>query len=150
MHSLPLDETLLSAHCRSYVWYMGAMKFLKDVATFGIIFWTPTLIRAILDGTSIKLALPEDEEEGGEEDALQPHGRRRQLRAAGKALAGAAVWVVNVLPGGAVRQLLTGEQDAGEGELTSHVSSIMLPTHQNLYIPCCSAAVTSRHAAYVR
>lgn len=95
---------------------MGAMKFLKDVATFGIIFWTPTLIRAILDGTSIKPHLPGEQEQGVEEDALQPHGRRRQLQAAGNLLAGAATWVLASVPEGAVRQLLTGEQEAGGDE----------------------------------
>ncbi|PNH10102.1 putative metabolite transport protein NicT [Tetrabaena socialis] len=31
-----------------YVWYMGAVKFVRDIASFGIIFWTPTIVNALI------------------------------------------------------------------------------------------------------
>ena len=35
---------------RRYVWYLGVMKFTRDIASFGIIFWTPTIVDALLKG----------------------------------------------------------------------------------------------------
>ncbi|GLI63121.1 hypothetical protein VaNZ11_006027 [Volvox africanus] len=31
-----------------YVWYMGAIKFVKDIASFGLIFWAPTIVNTLL------------------------------------------------------------------------------------------------------
>ncbi|GFR50773.1 hypothetical protein Agub_g13038, partial [Astrephomene gubernaculifera] len=36
------------AVANKYVWYMGAVKFLRDIASFGLIFWAPTIVNALL------------------------------------------------------------------------------------------------------
>eukprot|EP00798_Chlamydomonas_sp_ICE-L_P031039 gene31039-7131_t len=53
--SLTTWELLRGAFNNPFVWYMGASKFVRDVAGFGIIFWTPTIVNAIIKGTSIHL-----------------------------------------------------------------------------------------------
>ncbi|GAX80806.1 hypothetical protein CEUSTIGMA_g8242.t1 [Chlamydomonas eustigma] len=46
---------LKAAFSNKFVWYLGAVKFFKDIAGFGIIFWTPSVVQSILDGNTMHL-----------------------------------------------------------------------------------------------
>mmetsp|Transcript_32572 Transcript_32572/g.71901 ORF Transcript_32572/g.71901 Transcript_32572/m.71901 type:complete len:559 (+) Transcript_32572:67-1743(+) len=50
-------ELVAAAASNPYAWYLGAVKFVRDIAGFGIIFWTPTIVQAILKGNAISLDL---------------------------------------------------------------------------------------------
>lgn len=51
-----------------WLWFYGLIKCLKDVAVFGMIFWAPTLIQAILNGQALDLnrAMPHHHHGSGE------------------------------------------------------------------------------------
>ncbi|GIL77954.1 hypothetical protein Vretimale_6517 [Volvox reticuliferus] len=39
---------ILPAITNKYVWYMGGIKFVRDIASFGLIFWAPTIVNTLL------------------------------------------------------------------------------------------------------
>lgn len=47
---------LLEVLANRWLWFYGCVKIVKDIAVFGMIFWAPTLIQAILNGQALDMS----------------------------------------------------------------------------------------------
>ena len=44
-----LHATCAGCWIRRYVWYLGCVKFIRDIASFGLIFWAPTIVNSLIE-----------------------------------------------------------------------------------------------------
>ncbi|KAG2428194.1 hypothetical protein HXX76_011874 [Chlamydomonas incerta] len=62
-------QALRAALTNKFVWYLGFVKFVRDIASFGLIFWAPTIVNALIA----------EMREGAEADDEADGGARRTL-----------------------------------------------------------------------
>ncbi|KAG2451071.1 hypothetical protein HYH02_004339 [Chlamydomonas schloesseri] len=68
---------LRAALTNKFVWYLGFVKFVRDIASFGLIFWAPTIVNALIE------EMRGGDDEGGAGNGVAGDSQRRSLLGGG-------------------------------------------------------------------
>ncbi|GBF98679.1 hypothetical protein Rsub_11673, partial [Raphidocelis subcapitata] len=109
----PLAQ-VAEAACNPRLWYLVALKVLKDVSLDSLVYWTPVLIHALLEGGTVSLGVKSDGDSAGERCG----GKNAQLRAV----------LLSLVPFGlaAAATLAIGHSSERSGERRRHIGLPLL------------------------